>query len=463
MNWLVETNNTIHFVGIGGSGMSAIASVLLQQGYRVTGSDAQDSIVTRRLAAMGARVFLGHREEHLGTDVAIVVRSTAIKNHNPEIEAAQRRELPVLHRGQMLARLMQQRRGIAIAGAHGKTTTSAMASGALLYNGLDPTILVGGDVIGLGSNARWGQGDWLVAEADESDGSFLWLNPEIVLITNIEDDHLDHYGSLAKIQEAFVRFIERVPADGVKILCSDDPILAMIARQQQSGVLTYGATGSPDFQIRGIQPIDGGTRSAVWRGEQYLGNLELKVPGVHNALNALGCVALGSALGISFEQSAAALAEFRGVRRRFELVGLVDEVQIVDDYAHHPTEIRATLEAARQVGAGRIIAVFQPHRYTRTRNLAEQFGQAFDLADVVVLDQIYPAGEEPIPGVSTQLIVDALQHNGYLGEIHYPQSGGLTTSLEQLIQPGDLVLTLGAGNINRVGQELVNRLSRAAG
>lgn len=450
------TPQHVHFVGIGGAGMSGIARVLLSQGYTVSGSDLKKSSVTDSLQMLGAKVYYGHSPANLGA-AELVVYSSAVPADNPELSTARQRGLPVIPRAEMLGRLMKQQKGIAIAGAHGKTTTTAFAAVLLERTGFDPTVIIGGETSELG-NAKAGGGDYLVAEADESDGSFTLLDPAIVLVTNVEDDHLDYYRTVEAIQQAFRRFILKVPRDGVAILCQDDPFLRRLAAELPVPVITYGSTPDAQYYLSAFGPncVTAGAE-VYWKGER-LGRLELSIPGRHNTLNALGVVALGRYLGLEFGEIARVLRTFRGVKRRFEVLGEVRGVRVVDDYAHHPTEIRATLEAARQTKPGRVIAVFQPHRYTRTKYLYREFGRAFASADQVLLNKIYPAGETPINGVNAKLIGDEIRKHKNVEPLLFDDQDDLVSHLASIVREGDLVITLGAGDIWRSGRALLRIL-----
>lgn len=453
--------NRIHFVGIGGAGMSAIAKVLLEMGYTVSGSDLKASSTTRRLAELGAVTYIGHRRENLDSPDLLVV-SSAVPETNVEVVAAREADIPILQRGEMLAYLMAMKRGIAVAGSHGKTTTTSMISLVLEKTGLDPTVLIGGELNDIGGNAKLGHGEYLVAEADESDGSFLKLRPEIAVVTNIEDDHLDYYGTVDRIVAAFANFIAGVKRGGIAVLCIDNGYVNKIAREAEGRVITYSIRGDADITAGDITSEGLGTRSQVVVRGQEMGELVLKVPGEHNVANALAAIAVGLEVGLSFDQISRTLETFRGVHRRFELVGEVAGVRVVDDYGHHPTEIMATLKAARQGGFARIIAVFQPHRYTRTKFLHEEFGRAFGDADEVIITDIYSAGETPILGVSAQLIVEKTAAQGQ--KVTYiPKLEDIPSYLAPRVKEGDLVLTIGAGDVWRVGEMLIEQLRAQQG
>lgn len=436
--------------------MSGIAMVLLDHGYTVSGSDLKKSEITDRLQMLGARVCYGHSPSHVG-EAELVVYSSAIPPDNPELVTARKRGLPVVPRAEMLGRLMRQSKGIAVAGAHGKTTTSSLAAFLLERTGLDPTVIVGGEMNGFG-NAKTGRGEFLVAEADESDGSFSLLDPSIVIVTNVEDDHLDHYRTVDAIRRAFREFIFKVPRDGVAVLNYDDPFLRRVAHELPYPVITYGCAPDADYRLAGFQLNCAISSAEVYWRRELLGRLELIVPGRHNLLNALAVVAVGRHLGLEFPEIARALRDFRGVRRRFELVGESRGVRVVDDYAHHPTEVKATLEAARQTRPNRLIAVFQPHRYTRTKFLHAEFGKAFAAADEVFLSRIYPAGEKPIPGVTTRLIGDEIQKQKRVEPLLFEEQDELVAHLASVVREGDLVMTLGAGDIWKSGRALLKIL-----
>jgi UDP-N-acetylmuramate--alanine ligase len=447
----------VHFVGIGGSGMSGIAEVLLNLGYTVSGSDAKRSAVTDRLASLGARVAEGHAAENVG-DAHVVVTSTAVRRDNPEVLEARRRNVPVIPRAEMLAELMRLKYGVAVAGSHGKTTTTSMVALVLDRGGLDPTVVVGGRLGVLGSGARLGRGDFMVAEADESDRSFLKLTPTVAVVTNIDREHLDAYHDLADIQEAFLGFVNKVPFYGVAVLCLDDAPVQDILPRVERRVLTYGV--SPQARVSARDLVVGPTGSsytATLDGEP-LGTVTVGVPGVHNVANSLAAVAVGVDLGVPFEAIRAGLESFTGVDRRFQVRGEAGGILVVDDYGHHPTEIRATLEALRRrAGARRTVVLFQPHRYTRTRALWDDFCKAFHQADVLLLTDIYPASEEPIPGITAAQLARAIAEHGHR---QVAWAGDLRSATERLVaeaREGDVVLTLGAGSVWTAGDELLRR------
>ncbi|MTI81406.1 MAG: UDP-N-acetylmuramate--L-alanine ligase [Firmicutes bacterium] len=447
----------VHFIGVGGAGMSGIARILAGLGYQVTGSDINMSNTINKLEAVGVKCYIGHEAKNVDNAEMVVV-STAIPPTNPELIRAKEIGIPVRHRGEMLAKLMERQKGIAVAGSHGKTTTTSMMAMVMEKVGLDPTIVVGGEINDIGGNAKLGQGQYLVAEADESDGSFLLLSPHVAIITNIEDDHLDYYGSAEKVVDSFKNFLNRINTDGLAVLCYDDPTVQSIIKDATTKVVTYGINEQAEYALQNIK-LNGSINSAdVYHGDKYIGRLELSVPGQHNMLNALAVTAVSLHIGLEFEEVAGALKEFRGARRRYQLLGEVDGIKVIDDYAHHPTEIKATLKAARQAGNGRVIGVFQPHRYSRTKHLHQQFGESFTDADVVVINDIYSAGEAPIEGISAQLIVDAARRNN-AGEVTYIEDlSDVAGYLASIAQPGDIILTMGAGNIGSSGVELVQKL-----
>ena len=452
----------IHFVGIGGIGMSGIAELLANQGYAVSGSDAKASDVTRRLETLGVRVVIGHAAGHVG-DADVVVVSSAVRPTNPEVTAARERGIPVIPRAEMLAELMRLKQGIAVAGAHGKTTTTSMVALLLDRAGLDPTAVIGGRLSAFGSNARLGQGSYLVAEADESDGSFLALSPVVAIVTNVDREHLDHYGSFEGVLDAFVAFANKVPFWGVVIACADDAALMALRPRITRRVVTYGIDGPADVHADAVALEAFGSRCRVVVGGRELGTLRLSVPGRHNLLNALSAVAVGLELGLRFEAIAEALAEFRGAERRFQLLGDVGGVLVVDDYGHHPTEIAVVIAAARAGLDRRLIVVFQPHRYTRTARLLAEFGETLAAADLVVLCDIYAAGEDPIPGVTIDAVAEAVQSAGGRPPIVVRAFDELPGEVVALARPGDLIVTLGAGSIGTVGPKVLAALAARAG
>lgn len=445
----------IYFMGIGGIGMSGIAEILLDFGYRVSGSDIKVSNVTERLQKKGAEIYIGQRAENITADIDYAVRSTAIRETNEEYMRVKELGLPVLHRSQMLAKLMEEKKAICVAGAHGKTTTSSMISLAMELAGKDPTIVVGGEIAQIGSNAKSGNGDYLVAEADESDGSFLNLHPWMTVITNVEEDHLDHYQDLEAIRNAFIDFVKLPGESGVAVLNYDCPETRQLAQYATGKVVSYGM--ADDAQVRGanVRQEQGESLVDVYQHGQLLGTLRLHVPGMHNISNALAAVAAGLEIGMTFDELAAGLKEFGGARRRFQLLGVVQNIQIIDDYAHHPTEVAATIEAAKGVHDGRVVAVFQPHRYSRTKFLAEKFAEAFDAADEVVLTDVYAAGEDLSEGAESDIIAQHMQRPA-----HLVAREQLNKFLQGFVKPGDMVLMMGAGNIWQNSIQLVEDLKQ---
>jgi UDP-N-acetylmuramate--alanine ligase len=456
----------IHFVGIGGIGMSGIAEVLLNLGYRISGSDLRNSAVTQRLAALGASIFEGHVAANIvGADV--VVTSSAISVDNPEVAEARRLHIPVIQRAEMLAELMRLKYGIAIAGMHGKTTTTSMVAAVLAAGGLDPTVVVGGRVDALGSNARLGKSQYLVAEADESDRSFLKLSPILSVVTNLDREHMDCYRDMRDVRRTFLEFMERVPFYGMVVGCHDDAVLRRLLPRVHRRVTTYGTSRGSDFLIgigasRGTGEHNPLTRFQVTYKEKHLGEFTLRVPGVHNVLNATAAIAVGTALDISADQIRSGLDGFRGVDRRFQLKGKAAGVSVIDDYGHHPTEIRATLAAARQCGFRRVHVIFQPHRFTRTRDLMDEFTAAFADADTLCLLDIYPASEKPIEGITAEALARRIAGAGNGSVTYAPSFSDAVAKVAALAQPGDMVLTLGAGSVSQLGAPLLKELDPAA-
>ena len=454
----------VHFVGIGGIGMSGIAEVLLNLGYKVSGSDLKSSGVTQRLAGLGATIFEGHRAENVpGSDV--VVASSAIAADNPEIAQARDLHIPVIQRAEMLAELMRLKYGIAIAGMHGKTTTTSMVAAVLAAGGLDPTVVVGGRVDAMGSNARLGKSQYLVAEADESDRSFLKLSPILAVVTNIDREHMDCYRNMRDVKRAFLDFMDRVPFYGMVVVCNDDSQLRRLLPQVRRRTVSYGARKGSDFQIKNprAQILKDGESFAsyfqVRYRDQNLGDFRLHVPGAHNVLNATAAIAVGVGLDVSTEHIRTALENFRGVDRRFQLRGRVAGISVIDDYGHHPTEIRATLAAAKQCGYNRIHVIFQPHRYTRTRDLMDQFATAFQDADTLSVLDIYAASEQPIDGITGEVLARHVRETGER-DAHYVSSFAEAVSgVVASASPGDMVMTLGAGSVSQLGPMILAKLS----
>ena len=449
----------VHFVGIGGIGMSGIAEVLLTLGYSVSGSDVVESDTTRRLERLGARLHLGiHDAEHVDESIDVLVISSAVTFSNPEVIRARDLKIPVIPRAEMLAELMRMKHGIAIAGTHGKTTTTSLVGTVLREAGRDPTVVVGGKLRALGSNARLGQGEYLVAEADESDGSFLMLSPIIAVVTNIDPEHLDHFGDMEKVRAAYLQFIHRVPFYGLAVLCIDNVNVRAMLPHVNKRFVTYGTSPDADWQARELRVEELETVFEMWRGDERLGVVRLRMPGRHHALNALAAIAVADDLGIPWRLAAHALEEFGGIHRRFEVRGEERGILVVDDYGHHPEEIRATLRAAREGFARRLLVVFQPHRYSRTRDLFDDFLGAFDDADLLLLTEIYPAGETPVTGVTGEALYQALRRRGHLDIRWVAGRERLADTLVELVRPGDLVLVLGAGDISRTADELLAML-----
>ena len=454
-------------MGVGGIGMSGIAELLANLGYEVTGSDARQSEVTDRLERLGVRVWAGHDAEHVG-DADVVVTSSAIRPGNPEVDEAKRRHIPVIPRAEMLAELMRLRYGIAIAGAHGKTTTTSMVALVLERAGLDPTAVIGGKLSAFGSNARLGQGDYMVVEADESDRSFLKLSPAIALITNLDREHMESYGSWENLQQAFAEFANKVPFYGAVVACADDPAVRELIPRLTRRVITYGLDGSAANVMGEHMRLEAFGSACDVVSQQpdsaaaMLGRLRLQVPGRHNLLNAIGAVAVGLEAGVTFERIAAALGEFHGADRRFQMRGEERGVMVVDDYGHHPTEIAAVIAAARAGIDRRVVVVFQPHRYSRTSQLLPEFGTALAAADEVVLTEIYAAGEDPIPGVTIDAVAEAVRAAGRCPVRVVKSVQDLPGAVAALVRNGDLVITLGAGSIGAVGDRILDELRGGA-
>jgi UDP-N-acetylmuramate--alanine ligase len=452
----------VHFVGIGGIGMSGIAEVLLNLGYKVSGSDLKTSPITHRLATLGAQIFEAHSAENVAA-AEVVITSSAIAADNPEVAQARTLHIPVIPRAEMLAELMRLKYGIAIAGMHGKTTTTSMVATVLASAGLDPTVVVGGRVDAMGSNARLGKSQYLVAEADESDRSFLMLSPILAVVTNIDREHMDCYGNMRNVKRAFMDFMDRVPFYGMVVLCNDDAHLRRLLPQVRRRTVTYGTRRGSDFHIKlgerttmaaDNQPL---SNFRVAFKNQELGEFRLHVPGAHNILNAAAAIAVGIGLDLSPDQIRDALANFRGVDRRFQLRGKAAGVSVIDDYGHHPTEIRATLAAARQCGFKKIHVIFQPHRYTRTQDLMDQFATSFGDADTLVVLDIYAASEVPIEGVTSEVLVRKIQEAGRDAR-YIPAFDQAADAVSAAAQEGDMVLTLGAGSVSQLGPMILEKL-----
>ncbi len=456
---LFKTPRRIHFVGIGGVGMSGIAEVLLTLGHRVSGSDLSETEVTRRLAARGAVITYGHRAEAVVEGIDVVVISSAVKYANPEVVQARALKIPVIPRAEMLAELMRLKYGVAVAGTHGKTTTTSLIATILARAGLDPTTVIGGKLHAMGTSARLGQGELLVAEADESDGTFLLLSPAIAVVTNIDPEHLDYYGDMDRVRSAYLEFINRVPFYGVSVLCLDNVNVRALVPQVRKRLITYGTTSDADYVARDLCIVGMETIFEAVRGDTLLGTIRLRLPGRHHALNALAALAVATELGVSFETVREALQEFGGIHRRFELCGEAGGIMVISDYGHHPEEIRATLAAAREGFGRRLVVLFQPHRYTRTRDLFGEFLDAFDAADHLVLTDIYGAGEEAVDGLSGDVLHWALKRRGHLEVTYVPRRDDLVAEVLPLLRVGDMVVVLGAGNIHGVAEDLVRSLA----
>ncbi len=462
----------IHFVGIGGIGMSGIAEVLLNLGYKVSGSDLKSSTVTQRLASLGATIFEGHRAENIA-GAEVIVTSSAISAENPEVAEAHNLHIPVIQRAEMLAELMRLKYGIAIAGMHGKTTTTSMVAAVLAAGGLDPTVVVGGRVDAMGSNARLGKSQYLVAEADESDRSFLKLSPILSVVTNIDREHMDCYRNMRDVKKTFLEFMDRVPFYGMIVACNDDPLLRRLLTEVQRRTVTYGTKRGSDFLIKipsltakdtaktGHSASDDSrplSRFSVRYRDQDLGEFTLHVPGVHNVLNATAAIAVGVGLDIGVESIRSALDQFRGVDRRFQLRGRVAGISVIDDYGHHPTEIKATLAAAKQCGYSKIHVIFQPHRYTRTRDLIEEFAGAFGDADSLFVLDIYAASEPPIEGITGEVLARRIREKNLKNGRYVSSPSEAVEATAAVAQDGDMILTLGAGSVSQFGPMILEKL-----
>ena len=451
---MLQGKRRVHLVGIGGSGMSPLAKVLLEAGLDVRGSDLQASPALSALRSLGARVVQGHRAENVG-DAELLIVSAAVRPDNPELQEARRLGLPVLKRSEALGELTRTRQCIAVAGTHGKTTTTSMISLVLVRAGLDPTFVVGGEVADLGASARLGRGEHIVVEADEFDGSFLRLWPRVAVLTNVEADHLDFYGDMAAMERAFTSFVELVPPHGLVVACSDDPLALEIGKRSRAPVVSYGVSEGSDWQASDVRLSGlGGNSYRLLHGGRDLGTVELMVPGLHNVANSLAALVVSAHLGLDLDAAKEALRSFSGARRRFEVKGVAGGVTVVDDYAHHPTEVRATLQAARERQAGRLWCVFQPHTYHRTKSLLPEFACSFDLADrVLVVDVYTPAGREIDDlGISSADLVKAMRHSGA------QHVGSLDCAVDTLLRelrPADMLLTLGAGDVYKVGEAVL--------
>ena len=444
----------VHFVGVGGVGMSGIAEILNTQGYSVSGSDLRESEATQRMRGLGIRIRIGHDAE-LVSGADVVVYSSAVPRTNPELRAAEAAGIPVIPRAEMLAELMRLKYGVAIGGSAGKTTTTSMTAEVLSAGGLDPTTIVGGRVISLDANSRLGAGEVLVAEADESDGSFLRLVPTVVVITNIDRDHVDFYGSFEALHAAFVAFANRVPFYGAAVLCIDDPHVQTLLPQVTRRVWTYGLSPQADVSAERVEAAGLGMRFAARVRGKPLGAFSLRVPGRHNVQNALAALTVGLEFDVPVARIVEALAEFRGVERRFEILGERDGMMVIDDYSHHPAKIRAALAAAREGLGRRVVVAFQPHRYTRTRDVFDELARCFHDADVVVLTEIYAAGEEKLPGVTAAAVAEAVRACGHRAVEFVSEKSQIVPRLRELTRPGDLVFFMGAGDIGKLAREFL--------
>jgi UDP-N-acetylmuramate--alanine ligase len=454
----LHKKHRVHFVGIGGIGMSGIAEVLLNLGYLVTGSDLHESETTKRLHALGAQVFVGHQEENLAVNPSVVVISTAVKYSNPEVLEARRRQIPVIPRAEMLAELMRMKYGVAVAGSHGKTTTTSIVAAVLSSAGLDPTMVIGGRVHMLGSNAKMGQGEILVAEADESDGSFLFLSPTIAVVTNIDREHMDYHQTIERLHDSFLAFINKVPFYGLAVLCLDDAAVRALIPKVKKRWTTYGLSSEADFSARDLHMDAAGVKfSALHRGKP-LGKLRLRLPGRHSATNALAAIAIAQELEIPFSRVTEALEAFTGIHRRFEIKGEPHGILVIDDYGHHPAEIRATIGAIRDSWKRPLTVIFQPHRYSRTQDLFDEFLTAFEGADRLILTEIYPAGEDAIPGVNSESLYQAIKRMGHTEVEFVADKNQIPKMLAEKLNAGDIALTLGAGDVYKVGEALVETI-----
>lgn len=448
----------LHFTGIGGIGMSGIAEVLINLNFQISGSDLKLSPITERLQQLGATIFEGHYAHNLGDARALVI-SSAVKEDNPELVEARNRQIPVIPRGELLAELMRLKYGIAIGGSHGKTSTTSMVAAVMSHAGLDPTVVVGGRVRSMGgSNARMGQSEFLVVESDESDGSFLKLAPILAAVTNIDHEHLDHYHTFDRVLDAFTEFVNKVPFYGAAVLCLDDPSVQRILPQVRRRTFTYGESAQADLRISGIRAASGSSEFQLDHRGHSLGSFRLNVPGIHNVLNATAAVAIGLELDIPVEKIRSGLETYSGVDRRMQVRGEAGGVTVLDDYGHHPTEIRATLAAARLGGYRRIHVLFQPHRYTRTQLLMDEFAQAFHAADHVYVLDIYAASEPPIPGITAEALARRLRDFGHRGVEYVGSMDAGIEAVAAAARAGDVAVTLGAGNVSQAGERILKRL-----
>ena len=455
---MLQKKHKIHFVGIGGIGMSGIAEVLLNSGYVVTGSDLHESEATRRLRELGARVFVGHQEENLAGNPSVVVISTAVKYANPEVLEARRRHIPVIPRAEMLAELMRMKYGVAVAGSHGKTTTTSMVAAVLSAGGLDPTMVIGGRVHMLGTNAKTGQGEFLVAEADESDGSFLLLSPTIAVVTNIDKEHMDFHQTMEKLNDNFLAFVNKVPFYGLAVLCIDDVNVRALLPKARKRFATYGLSPEADFSAENLQMSAAGVEFTALHHGKRMGKVQLRLPGRHSATNALAAIAVAHELEIPVAQASEALGQFTGIHRRFEIKGEPRGILVIDDYGHHPTEVRATIGAIRDSWKRPLTVIFQPHRFTRTRDLFEEFLTAFEGADRLVLTEVYSAGEDPIAGMTGEALYQAIKRKGHLDVQFVADKNEIVGRIAGELKANDIALTLGAGDVYKVGEALVEKL-----
>jgi len=453
------SSHRIHFIGIAGTGMSALAYILAEKGYEVSGSDVQENISTIRLRSKGVKIYKGHSPENID-NAEIVVVSSAIPPDNEELIAAKSKNIPILHRGELLGLLTKEKKSIIVAGAHGKTTTTSMVALVLENNKLDPTILVGGEVEDIGGNAKLGKGEFLIAEGDESDGSILKLSPHFLIVTNIDNDHLDYYKDVSNIKKTFLQVIEKIPSDGEVLLCSESENIKDILPQIKRPYYTYGFSDA-HFTAKIVELTNNSSEYIVYYKDKEIGREKLKIPGKHNVLNSLSALATAKILGIDLEPAINALGKFNGVQRRLQSKGRIEKnILIFDDYGHHPTEIRCTLQTLKLYDR-RLVVAFQPHRYTRTYFLSEELGDALSLSDVLILTEIYSAGEKPIPGVSGKKIYDIVKEKYPNVEVYFAEDiAGVASKVSEVLKEGDLFLTLGAGDIWKVGEALLSTYSR---
>jgi len=453
-----ERRHRVHFVGIGGVGMSGIAEVLLNLGYEISGSDLQENDATRRLRSLGAEVHIGHDAANLAEALSVVVISTAVKFSNPEVVAAKERQIPVIPRAEMLAELMRMKHGIAVAGSHGKTTTTSMIGHVLTAADMDPTLVIGGRVRSLAGNAQMGRSDILVAEADESDGTFLLLSPAVAVVTNIDREHIDYYGTTEGLADAFLEFINKVPFYGVAVLCLDHPTVRALIPRVRKRVVTYGLAGDADFSARCVRTRRMESTFSVLHRGQALGPVTLPMPGRHSVANALAAIAVAAELGVDFGAASSALGAFAGIHRRSEIKGEAGGVLVMDDYGHHPTEIETTLQAIIEGWGRPLTVVFQPHRFSRTKDLFDDFVSAFDRAHRLILTGVYAAGEDPVPGAGGEELYRAIRRRGHMDVEFVASREDVAGGLLPRLADGDMVLTLGAGDIHKVGETLLESL-----